>query len=218
MNSKQWSKKAFDMILEIERNAEDKCPLTLEGCIRSMILKNSDMIQWRDDALNMLYCTLGAGVVWSENGRLIDLTPNNYMNPPPSARDGGVWADDFGMSKSLKEMNASLEIIERMNALYKKRLDDAISVIRDIDIRCKEYRPNRQSWYPLSWYKPNLAVPENAQDDFFWGAIETATIISSHEIDIENHNWLFHMKTKKVAAEILEVLKTKAEKREKING
>ena len=97
---------AYEKILEIPRDGDGN-PLTLEGVIRSMILKSPDMIQWRDDALNMMYCTLGSGIDWNQAGRLGDTSPNNYMNPPPQVGGQGVWSRDFGMRDTFNKLGNS---------------------------------------------------------------------------------------------------------------
>lgn len=205
---------AYNEMLKIPRD-KDKNPLTLEGVIRSMILKSPDMIKWRDDALNMMYCTLGAGIDWNKEGRLVDTTPNNYMNLPPAEGGQGVWARDFGMNDTIDliagvDREFAVKVRKRLQKQYDERMAEAVDTVMNIDIRCKTYRPNRSHWYPLSWYSPNLAAPENAQEDFFAGAIEAATIISSLEPDWDSAldlRWRSTMRTKEVAAEILAVLK-----------
>lgn len=212
MNGKEAAELAFREIKAIRRD-KDGNPLTLEGAIRSMILKTPEMAQWRDDALNIMYCVLGSGIDWNKKGRLADSSRNNYMNPPPEAGGQGVWSEDFGMDESLAQMNAPDELVASLHAGKVRRLNEAIEVIRDIDQRCKTYRPNRKSWYPISWYGCNLCAPDHAQDDFFWGAVETAKLIAQTEInpDLGDH-YFQQIRTKNTAAEIFGVLEARARK------
>ena len=198
---------AYEKILEIPRD-KDRNPLTLEGAIRSMILKNPDMIQWRDDALDMMYCTLGAGIGWNKAGRLGDLSPNNYMNPPPQAGGQGVWSRDFGLADTLDTLGCSDTIRRRLQQQHDEQMAEAVDVVLNIDTRCEKYRPKRTRWYPISWYSPNLAAPENAQEDFFLGAIETATLISLFDPDWDmDVHWRNSIRAKEVASDILVILK-----------
>jgi hypothetical protein len=205
-----WPKKAFDLMHAIPRD-EKKNPLTLEGGIRSMILKSPGMVQWRDDALDMMYCTLGAGIGWNDEGRLVDYQLNNYMNPPPEAGGQGIWARDFGMDDSLEFMKADPEMVKRLKDHRQRELDAAIETVRDIDNRCRTYRPGRTRWYPFSWYSCNLCAPDHAQEDFFMGAIEMATLILHTDLDNEYYmqHWGMRHRTLNTAKEILEVLKAK---------
>lgn len=177
--------KARTMMLEIERDKNGN-PVTLEGVVRSMILKSPDYCQYRDDALNTIYCVLGSGIDWNKHGRLGDCSPNNYMNMPPDTCYG-PWSDEFGRADSLKDMTSGLskdfkkKIIDRAIKDDNRRLDKSIVVINEIDERCETYRPNRTSWYPISWYSCHLCVPVNAQEDFLHGAIETAALIVASE-------------------------------------
>jgi hypothetical protein len=206
---------AYKQMIRIPRD-KDENPLSFEDVIRSMILKNPDMIQWRDDALNMMYCTLGSGIDWNEAGRLADRSPNNYMNLPPEAEDRSMWSDDYGMSDTLDKLECAEEIRRRLKQQHDKRLKKAEDTILDINIRCNEYRPKRSYWYPLSWYSPNLAAPANAQEDFFLGAIETATLISSSDFECTlGFRWRDSIRTKEVASEILVILKDRQTARTK---
>ena len=209
----RWARKAFDWMNEIPRDKE-KNPLTLEGAIRSMILKCPDMIQWRDDALNMMYCTLGAGIDWNKQGRLGDRSPNNYMNPPPAAGGQGVWSREFGMIDSLSQMGANVEMRRRLKARHDAEMAAAIDVVREIDMRVQTYRPKRTRWYPFSWYACNLCVPEKAQQDFFDGAVEMATLIIEADIfDYTSQYWADAMRAQNTAKEIMEVLRVKQKER-----
>ncbi len=199
---------AFDEMKAIDRD-KDGNPLTLEGVVRSMILKSPNHICWRDDALNVMYCTLGSGIGWNPEGRLGDRSPNNYINLPPEAGGQGVWTKDFGMDESLQQMAAPDDLVGRLRESRKRELDEAVSVVYDIDNRCVDYRPNRQNWYPISWYSCNLCVPENAQKDFFWGAVEVAKLIAQTDINYEHGHFFSQTHTKNTATEILEILKAR---------
>lgn len=215
MNGKDTAELAFKQMKAINRD-KDGNPLTLEGAIRSMILKSPDMAQWRDDALNVMYCVLGSGISWNKKGRLADTSRNNYMNPPPEAGGQGIWTNDFGLDKSLARMNAPPDLTAELHAAKLRRLNEAIEVIHDVDRRCKTYRPNRQGWYPISWYGCNLCAPENAQNDFFWGAVETAKLISQTEINPDRMQHYFaQIHTKNVATEVFSVLQAQAMRKSK---
>lgn len=207
------AQEAFDLIHAIERDSDGN-PLTLEGTVRSVILKSPDHFQWRDDALNLLYCCLGSGVDWDEHGRLADCSPNNYINPPPQPGGQGVWSRDFGMDDSLAKMDVSERITKTFRNRRKAELRRAAQVVKDIDRRCLTYRPKRSYWYPLSWYAANLCAPVHAQQDFFDGALETAILISAFEVPIDSRHWFEETKTQKCAKEILEALLTMKKTRE----
>ena len=209
MTNKNIAQQAYDQMKTIPRNKTGN-PLTFEGTVRAMILKNPDMIQWRDDALNMMFCTLGSGMGWDEQGRLGDMAPNNYVNMPPAAGGQGIWADDYGMEDTFSIMKPDKETIARIRKFHDQRMEAAIQTVEDIDNRCTTYKLKRSGWYPISWYSPNLAAPDNAQDDFLKGAIETATLMSTLEFDVfEDRYWVNSMQTKEVAKDILEILKAR---------
>ncbi len=203
------AQRAYDLMSEIERDKYSN-PLTLEGVIRSIILKNPNMIQYRDDALNIMYCVLGSGIGW-DNGRLGDRTPNNYMNMPPQVGGQGCWSREFGMAESLKQMECSKELEKQLRQRHEKEMIEAIDTIYDIDKRCQQYQSKKSSWYRISWYNCNLCVPKNAQKDFFEGAIEAATLIIDAKPQLGTKEWIVHQRTKKYAGEILEVLMNKKE-------
>jgi len=212
MKMEDAAKRAYDLLLEIERDEKGN-PLTLEGAIRSVILKNPSMAQYRDDALGIIYCVLGSGISWRD-GRLGDCTPNNYMNPPPQAGGQGCWSRDHGLPESWKTMEgASDECKEIMGdirgRLQRQREIEIVEIKRcivDIDSRCQKYRSDRRSWYPISWYACNLCAPAEAQQDFFNGAIETASLILKTDPPMGTEQWITHQRTKRYATEILEVL------------
>jgi len=210
-DSQKFAKQARKLLLEIDRDKEGN-PTTLEGAIRSMILKSPDYTQYRDDALNMMYCVLGAGIEWNDQGRLADNCPNNYMNLPPDTHYG-PWSDDFGKNESLSKTLKSLpkDIVKKfrqdMEEKEQKQLNKAITTIKEINKRCKTYRTNRKFWYPISWYTCRLCAPANAQKDFLNGALETAALISISKIDYEGHNFHEQMHTIEFAKGILPILK-----------
>jgi hypothetical protein len=211
-----YAQKSYDMMKAIPRD-NDGNPLTLEGAIRSIILKNP--VDYRDDALGTLYCVLGAAIGWSEDGRLRDRHRNNYMNMPPGPGGQGCWSHDFGMNESLDKMFEKfpdLGKVVRKN-LEKKHEEELIQIydtIDNIDARCQQYSP-KPSWYPISWYGCNLCCPSNAQEDFFRGAIETANLIIATEPDMGTRHWIDHQRTKSYAEEILSALMISNEERKK---
>ncbi len=202
------AQKAYDLMKAIPRNKNGN-PKTLEGVIRSIILKSPDSFQYRDDALNVIYCTLGTGIEWDEQGRLGDNTPNNYINMPPDAGGQGIWSQDFGQNDVFKSLGKwANDIKQEIIADNNTRMIKAIQVVDEIDIRVNRYRKNRQSWYPISWYSCNLCCPENVQIDFLDGAIETVTLILDTEPDFHTEKWLRHKKIKKVAEHMKMLLLT----------
>lgn len=201
----QAAKRAYDMMLKIPRDKE-KNPLSLDGAIRSMILKCPDYVQWRDDALNIMYCVLGTGISWNEDGRLADRQPNNYMNPPPAAGGQGVWSNDFGLDDTFGDMKLPQDIQDSIKRKNEQEVRNAIQVVNEIETRCREYRPARQRWYPISWYSCHLCAPINAQEDFFLGAVETASLIAGFEPKFEDNYWFESVRTQNYAKEILSLL------------
>jgi len=206
----EFAQKSYDLMKEIPRD-EDENPLTLEGCIRSIILKSPGMHKFRNDALDTMFCTLGAGINWRE-GRIVDSSRNNYMNMPPSAGGQGVWARDFGMNESLKKIfggdEESMRRVEKsFNADREKDAKNIIETILDIDKRCQTYSPDHGvHWYPISWYSCNLCAPKDAQEDFLLGAFETLHLIIKHDPPRGTKKWVEHQRTKKYAEEILKAL------------
>jgi hypothetical protein len=207
----EYAKKAYALMEEIPR---DKCgnPLTLEGAIRAIILKNPTMASYRDDALETLYCLLGSGIRWL-HGRLGDSSPNNYMNMPPSAGGQGCWSHDFGVSESLIKIFG--DNIDSMKSFEQVMLEGNIAdfqkikgCIDDIDYRCKTSKPReRRSWYPISWYACHICAPKDAQEDFKNGALETIHLILDTEGEYGTKDWLRLQETKKYAQEMLDALK-----------
>ena len=213
---------AFALLSAIPRDDKGKGnPLTLEDTIRSMILKHPDMLQYRDDALGLLYCTLGTGIQWLTNGRLGDGCPNNYINMPPEPIGQGCWTRDFGRTEIIADMlgpspsAAWRRAVGRIVAKQRKRdmlgMERIVETIEQIDARCHQYRLDigatySHLWYPISWYACHLAVPANAQDDFIDGAVETATLILSFDPPPGTQTWLRHQQTKTYARDILELL------------
>ncbi len=202
---------AYKLMEEIERD-EGGFPLTLEGAIRHVMLKSPDSFQYRDDALGILYCTLGSGIDWRD-GRLQDRQPNNYLNLPPDRGEGRVWSSDHGTGESLDRMLGTnteesrqlhKEVREHIQSGRDEQVARAVSTIQDIDERVQAYRG--ASWYPISWYGCNLCAPADAQPDFLDGAIETATLIIQHNPKPGTKSWMTHQRTKKYAEEILSVL------------
>lgn len=213
---KKYAKKAYGMMAEIKRDKKGN-PLTFEDTIRSIILKNPERSSYRDDALGIMYCVLGAGVGWID-GRLGDTTPNNYINMPPSAVGQGCWSIDFGMSESLKQIfGDDLESIKKYKFSWMDDEEEKVRKICDtidnIDKRCQEYCSNRTSWYPISWYACNLCVPADAQEDFFNGAIETAQLILATKPTMGTERWITHQRTKEYAEQILKALILRKEKK-----
>jgi len=211
------AKKAYQLMSKIERDDESN-PLTLEGVIRSVILKSPGMFQYRDDALGIVYCTLGTGISWID-GRLGDHTPNNYMNMPPQVGGQGCWSHEFGMDESFKAMSGdSPEMQKAMEKIraslreeHAQKVKAIITTVDEIDKRCQEYRPKEMSWYPISWYACNLCAPIDAQEDFVDGAIETATLICNANPTPGTKRWVVHQRTKQYAHEILQTLMAREE-------
>lgn len=200
------SKVAYEMMEAIPRD-EDGCPLTLEGAIRSMILKSPDSICYRDDALNTMYCVLGSGIGWSKDGRITDLQPNNYMNMPPDSYSSFVWCRDHGVSETLDQLGANSDVAERIREeLVEKPLRRAVETVKDIDNRCISYNPVRDSFYPVSLYHTNLAAPENAQHDFLAGAVETCCLLKLYQPDFGDRNYRHYIRSRSIAEEFLPVL------------
>ena len=206
---------ARELMLAIERDDKGN-PLTLEGAIRSVILKSPDFTPYRDDALNVLYCVLGVGIEWSNEGRLYDVSPNNYMNLPPDTYYG-IWSE-LGRSESLDMLTSGLpdpisrRITSNMLAREEERLNAAIEVVESIDTRANLYRPHRSSWYPISWYACRLCVPENVQPDYLAGALEMATLLADFDpIAVERGPMSIDLRdalhTRRFAQDILPVLK-----------
>ncbi len=206
---KKYAQKAYDLMAKIERDKNGN-PLTLEGTIRSIILKNPERTSYRDDALGVLYCVLGSGIGW-QDGRLGDNSPNNYINMPPDAGGQGCWSRDFGMDESLKKMfvdcsDLMKEFKCKLVREDEERVRKICETIDNIDKRCQEYRPTK-SWYPISWYACHLCAPADAQEDFFNGAIETAELILATEQPMGTKHWIEHQSTKQYAKDILRALK-----------
>jgi hypothetical protein len=198
--------KAYDLMAEIPRDKKGN-PLTLEGVIRSVILKNPNRFKYRDDALDLIYCGCGTGVGWID-GRLGDCSPNNYINMPPDVGGQGCWTNDFDMSDSLKKMfDVSSDIFRtvenELKEKHEKEMVEVLKTIEEIDQRCVTYRKNRQSSGQLSWYACNLCVPKGAQNDFRAGAIETIKFIMSIEPEPRTKKWYQQVKNKSCAEEIL---------------
>lgn len=210
VTKKEYAQRAYDLMKAIPRDKNSN-PLTLEGAIRSIILKSPGMLQYRDDALSILYCTLGAGISWID-GRLGDSTPNNYINMPPDVGGQGIWAEDFGMEETFDIM----ELLPSTRNLIKTKVDNelkkAIITIIEIDERCQEYRDNFSHFYPVSWFRCNLSAPPNAQEDFLLGAIETATLICNVKFQLGTERWMTHQRTMPYAQEILKILKDRVNK------
>ena len=206
---KQAAQKSYDLMATIKRD-KDKNPVTLEGAIRSVILKNPGMVQYRDDALGIIYCVLGAGIDW-DNGRLGDRTPNNYMNMPPAVGGQGCWSRDFGLDESLttifdKDKKVWGDFRAKLERQRENEIDDILETIEKIDDRCQQYQPKIKNWYSISWYACNLCVPMNAQKDFRDGAIETAELILRTEHPLGTKRWIEHQRTKTYAQEILDII------------
>ncbi len=204
-----YSDLAYKLMSDIPRDDHGN-PLTLEGAIRAVMLKNPDSNRYRDSALETIYCVLGSAIDWID-GRLGDCMPNNYMNMPPEAGGQGIWSRGFGMDESMDEMfgkndkgrKAVEDII--LESLYSE-LREAFKTIDLIEERCQQYGGFKKGVYPISWYGCNLCAPADAQKDFFDGAIETAALIVGLDIPRGTEAWMVHQRTKTYAAEILEVL------------
>lgn len=197
--------RAFDLMKAIPRDKHGN-PLTCEGVIRSILLKNPNF-GYRDHALEVMYCLLGSGVDWNSAGRLADSSPNNYMNMPPQAGGQGIWSCSFGRTDSFETMKLPQEIQDEITRKSDAELADAIQTVVLIDERCQSYDPKTESnWYPISWYGCNLCAPFNAQDDFLSGAIETATLIVNATPERCTKHWLDHQRTKTYATDVLAAL------------
>ena len=198
---------AFDLMNKIERD-KDENPVTLEGVIRSVILKSPDRFQYRDDALGLIYCVLGAHVDWNRSGRIGDSTPNNYMNMPPDAGGQGVWAVDFGLHETTIQMGEwGKRLLEDATGRMVHEWQSANATVLDIEERCQNYNPKVHSWYPISWYACRLACPENVQEDFLAGAAETCELITQTQHPLATEKWLAHQRTKHVAEMLLPILR-----------
>jgi hypothetical protein len=196
---RQAAEKSYNLMKSISRDKDGNLK-TLEGVIRSIMLKSPDNFQYRDDALNLIYCTLGTGIEWNEWGCLGDSIPNNYINMSPDIGSQGIWSQDFGQDDVFNNLgkwadDIKQRIIEDQDASMIK----AIQVIDEIDIRIKLYRKIRQSWYPISWYNCHLCCPENVQTDFLDGALETIGAILDIKPDFNTEDWIKHEKNKRVA-------------------
>lgn len=197
-------------------------PLTLEGVIKSMMLKGPDMMPHRDHALNLLYCTLGTGIDWTTDGRLGDRLPNNYINMPPDAGGQGCWSRDFGLDDSLKRIfKGKPKLLKEFETGMRRDRDKEFiaifETIDNIDKRCKTYSKKRTSWYPISWYHCHLCVPADAQEDFRAGAIETINLILKTKAPPNTKNAIRLKDSQKVAKEMLAAL-TKVGKGKKKKG
>lgn len=209
---------AYQLMQAIPRDARG-APLTLEGALRSVLLKSPDMMQYRDDALGVLYCVLGSGIRWHQ-GRLSDCAPNNYMNLPPTIGGQGCWSASFGQEEMLARMCQGMPqhlhapLLRDFVHTHDARLKRATDTIVQIDARCQQYRPEGPSWYPISWFRCNLCAPADAQEDFLLGAIETASLILRTEPTPGTQRWIVHQRTRQYAAEILVVLQQQWEGRQ----
>ena len=207
------AEKAYRLMLEIPRGKYNN-PLTMEGCIRNLILKCSDWCPYRESALNLLYCVLGTGIEW-DKGRLCDNNPNGYLDTPPAAGGQGVWARDFGMDDSVEILLKGLpkDVAEKLRDenldWERKILERAIETVEDVDNRCKNYRPGPQSWYPISWYACRLCVPEDAQLDFLEGAVETTELILMNDLPPNTQKWIDDLRNKAYAARIMPFLQAR---------
>lgn len=196
---KSAAKKAYALMKAIRRDKNGN-PLTLDDVIRSVILKSPESFGYRDDALDIIYCTLGTGIEWGEHGRLGDSSPNNYMNMPPAAGGQGIWSKDFGLDEVFKNLGKwSVPIKRQIMDDQDTRLAKAIRVIDEIDIRVHRYRKDREYWYPISWYSCHLCCPENVQIDFLDGSLETISLIIDTNPDLNTDLWLKQENNKRVA-------------------
>ena len=208
----KWRKRSRDLMIEIPREGNGR-PLTLEGAVRALILKHPDMMRYRDQALDMLYCVLGAGIGWDEDGRVSDNLPNNWMSIPPDS-SCGVWADGFGRDESLEDLLSGLSTESQklmrndVEERHTRLITAAISTVEEIDTRCITYSPKPVHWYPMSWYACRLCAPDNAQRDFLEGALETTALIVNTPPDYLSRNYYEHeRRTQQFAKEILPILK-----------
>lgn len=212
------AKRAYDLMAAIERDGDGN-PTTLEGAIRAVILKSPNMHQYRDDALDTIYCVLGSGIDWNEHGRLGDHMPNNYMNMPPDVGGQGIWSEEFGFDDTFKGLGKwANKIRKEIKQENNKRMEGAIRTIEEIDIRVKRYRRNRKKWYPISWYASHIVCPENVQLDFLDGAIETARLIIDTRVDIGTEEYWRHQCSVKYATQMLKLLETQKKQRKQNEG
>ncbi len=208
---KEAAKLAYKLLSQIPRDKTGG-PLTLEGAIKSIMLKNPDTLTHRDMALGGIYCVLGSGIDWNKEGRLADRQPNNYMNMPPEAGGQGCWSHEFGMSDSLKQMGLDTDhdIVKSMKEDHEAQQLIAIKTIHYIDKRCQEYSDKRSKrFYPFSWYACNLCAPKNAQKDFLYGAFETIKLVLEQKFDIGTQEWITMQRTKQYGQEILKCLEVR---------
>ena len=180
----RYAQKAYDLMAEIPRD-EYGNPLTFEGAIKSAMLKSPDRLPYRDDVLNLLFCEIGTGVVWSDK-RLVEVFPDNYMNMPTQVRGQICWLKDLGIDdeieRKLEEIKKYLpEFESELVEERKKEFTGMFEVIDSIDERCKTYR-GRTSWgYVEEEASCLLCAPTDAQEDFKQGAIETINLILKTE-------------------------------------
>ncbi len=206
----ETAQKAYNLMKKIPRDDKGN-PLTLENTIRAIILKNPLLVQYREDALEILYCRLGAGIEWI-NGRLGDNLKNNYINMPPEAGGQGCWSRNFGMDDSIKQIfgeNKEFKdkFIKEQKLRQKNTNTIIINTINNIDERCQQFnREKAKRWYPISWYSCNLCAPYDAQEDFKNGAIETIHWILNTEYPFGTQLWVEQQRTKQYAQEILDAL------------
>jgi len=209
------AKKAYKLLQEIER--KDKSPKTLNGCIKNILLKHSNMCQYRDDALFMLYTVLGTGIDWKD-GRLFSNSPNSYLNMPPDDWSCFPGKTPHGMEETLEQICGKddpsnelyQEMKESMMGYHRKEILNLIEVVDNIDIRVNSYSPkvSNRWWYPVSWYACHLLPPKDAQKDFVLGAYETChLIIDQQELPRGTKTWIEQSNNKEQVKQILEVLK-----------
>ena len=169
------NQRALELTAQIERG-DDDCPLTLEGAIRHLILQNPTLCPHRGEALDLLYCTLGTGIKWGEDGRLVDEIDCNYLQitERPPWVSGETTFKEIG---KLVDLDAEyLQKFERATQEANElELEQFSQLIDEIDERCQTIRETR--WYPGGSLCNLANVPENAQFDFREGSEEVRRLI-----------------------------------------
>lgn len=207
---KETAQKAYDMMKAIKRDNRGN-PYTLEDTIRAIILKSPDSSPYRDDALGTLYCTLGAGIDWID-GRVGDIIDDNYISMPPHPGGRGCWTRGHGIDESLEKIFGMkkdlLKIFKKEWKIEEEiRIEKIIKTINNIDKRCQMYTPKGERWwYPFSWYGANICPPQDAQEDFRDGAIETLHLVLNTEYQVGTKDWMNHQRTKTYAKQILKAV------------
>ena len=167
-----FNKKAYELALEIPRDTDGN-PLTLEGAIRHMILCHPNLVDSRSRALDLLYCVLGTGIDWNDDGRLVDMASDNYLQ----LTNSDAFTLMYNISAQFTNM-VSKEIIYDMETRLFNRYCNEINQfgfrLEKIDEVCQRVVPIR--WYPYAEISNLETIPHNVQSDFKAGAEEVHTL------------------------------------------